>query len=146
MMIIVFMFTFFFFLIIRRPPRSTRTDTLFPYTTLFRSVKGFCDRYLGGGNELGSVMCSRRKDAQPGNYTSCQFVMHEHFGQTVADYLISGERTPKLNTTVRVLGRQFEHPPQNPQAFGDSCAGTPVMHAFNSADSTCATGDHRCGC
>src|SRR3546814_11886858 len=28
----------FFFLLIRRPPRSTRTDTLFPYTTLFRSV------------------------------------------------------------------------------------------------------------
>src|SRR3546814_20848753 len=27
----------FFFLMIRRPPRSTRTDTLFPYTTLFRS-------------------------------------------------------------------------------------------------------------
>src|SRR3546814_19430483 len=29
------------FLIIRRPPRSTRTDTLFPYTTLFRSVELF---------------------------------------------------------------------------------------------------------
>src|SRR3546814_14396600 len=29
--------TWFFFLMIRRPPRSTRTDTLFPYTTLFRS-------------------------------------------------------------------------------------------------------------
>src|SRR3546814_5859107 len=29
---------FFFFLMILRPPRSTRTDTLFPYTTLFRSV------------------------------------------------------------------------------------------------------------
>src|SRR3546814_17673125 len=28
----------FFFLMIRRPPRSTRTDTLFPYTTLFRAV------------------------------------------------------------------------------------------------------------
>src|SRR3546814_16395460 len=27
----------FFFLMIRRPPRSTRPDTLFPYTTLFRS-------------------------------------------------------------------------------------------------------------
>src|SRR3546814_12806399 len=27
----------FFFLMIRRPPRSTRTYTLFPYTTLFRS-------------------------------------------------------------------------------------------------------------
>src|SRR3546814_1626864 len=31
------MFIWFFFLMIRRPPRSTRTDTLFPYTTLFRS-------------------------------------------------------------------------------------------------------------
>src|SRR3546814_6619059 len=28
-------------LMIRRPPRSTRTDTLFPYTTLFRSYAGF---------------------------------------------------------------------------------------------------------
>src|SRR3546814_2828086 len=28
---------------IRRPPRSTRTDTLFPYTTLFRSVQHFPD-------------------------------------------------------------------------------------------------------
>src|SRR3546814_14867515 len=27
-----------FFLMLRRPPRSTRTDTLFPYTTLFRSL------------------------------------------------------------------------------------------------------------
>src|SRR3546814_9766644 len=31
----------FFFLMIRRPPISTRTDTLFPYTTLFRSCSGF---------------------------------------------------------------------------------------------------------
>src|SRR3546814_14399570 len=29
------------FLMIRRPPRSTRTDTLFPYTTLFRSVEPY---------------------------------------------------------------------------------------------------------
>src|SRR3546814_16952905 len=29
----------FFFLMIRRPPRSTRTDILFPYTTLFRSAR-----------------------------------------------------------------------------------------------------------
>src|SRR3546814_2879510 len=32
-------YTFFFFLMIRRPPRSTRTDTLFPYTALFRSFR-----------------------------------------------------------------------------------------------------------
>src|SRR3546814_4417427 len=29
----------FFFLMLRRPPRSTRTDTLFPYTTLFRALQ-----------------------------------------------------------------------------------------------------------
>src|SRR3546814_20094201 len=43
---------------IRRPPRSTRTDTLFPYTTLFRSLRdarrlshpdrGSEDQYVGG--------------------------------------------------------------------------------------------------
>src|SRR3546814_8224046 len=37
MMFFFLFFYFFFFLMIRRPPRSTRTDTLFPYTTLFRS-------------------------------------------------------------------------------------------------------------
>src|SRR3546814_17536975 len=31
----------FFFLMRRRPPRSTRTDTLFPYTTLFRSIEQY---------------------------------------------------------------------------------------------------------
>src|SRR3546814_15207321 len=35
-------FCVFCFLIIRRPPRSTRTDTLFPYTTLFRSMRPEC--------------------------------------------------------------------------------------------------------
>src|SRR3546814_5964851 len=33
----MYSFKYVFFFIIRRPPRSTRTDTLFPYTTLFRS-------------------------------------------------------------------------------------------------------------
>src|SRR3546814_2404554 len=39
-------FIWFFFLMIRRPPRSTRTDTLFPYTTLFRSLRA---RFGGDG-------------------------------------------------------------------------------------------------
>src|SRR3546814_13951793 len=34
----IHLFSCLFFLMIRRPPRSTRTDTLFPYTTLFRST------------------------------------------------------------------------------------------------------------
>src|SRR3546814_4212284 len=36
--VLVLSVVFFFFLMIRRPPRSTRTDTLVPYTTLFRSA------------------------------------------------------------------------------------------------------------
>src|SRR3546814_13414038 len=36
-MVFIFIFLIFFFIMIRRPPRSTRTDTLFPYTPLFRS-------------------------------------------------------------------------------------------------------------
>src|SRR3546814_18083164 len=36
---------FGFFLMIRRPPRSTRTDTLFPYTTLFRSTGMLAARF-----------------------------------------------------------------------------------------------------
>src|SRR3546814_14486282 len=40
-----------FFLMIRRPPRSTRTDTLFPYTTLFRSLR--LDGRLDGPRLLG---------------------------------------------------------------------------------------------
>src|SRR3546814_20984835 len=42
---------FIFFLRIRRPPRSTRTDTLFPYTTLFRS---------GWGKKLASITIAWR--------------------------------------------------------------------------------------
>src|SRR3546814_14891669 len=38
-----------FFLMIRRPPRSTRTDTLFPYTTLFRSGHDCDRRGMDGG-------------------------------------------------------------------------------------------------
>src|SRR3546814_7706129 len=48
----------FFFLMIRRPPRSTRTDTLFPYTTLFRSTGP-----PSGGISAGNLAsCSRNDD------------------------------------------------------------------------------------
>src|SRR3546814_4879087 len=42
----MFIVDLIFFLMIRRPPRSTRTDTLFPYTTLFRSNPPFMPRFL----------------------------------------------------------------------------------------------------
>src|SRR3546814_99177 len=47
-------FSLFFFLIIRHPPSTTRTDTLFPYTTLFRSL-GITGANLGVA-ETGSIV------------------------------------------------------------------------------------------
>src|SRR3546814_4506005 len=44
---------------IRRPPRSTRTDTLFPYTTLFRSAQ-FRTRRLRGETAAFRVFCHRK--------------------------------------------------------------------------------------
>src|SRR3546814_13644302 len=47
---------------IRRPPRSTRTDTLFPYTTLFRSERTTAVTYLGQVN--GTLAALRRMKPQ----------------------------------------------------------------------------------
>src|SRR3546814_14907797 len=58
---------YFFFLMIRRPPRSTRTDTLFPYTTLFRSPAGAQHQYgrgIGAFRLDGAFRRHRRPDVQ----------------------------------------------------------------------------------
>src|SRR3546814_12671826 len=49
----------FFVLMIRRPPRSTRTDTLFPYTTLFRSPTG-CKFPVDGYGERDKIFDDSR--------------------------------------------------------------------------------------
>src|SRR3546814_2769704 len=43
---------------IRRPPRSTRTDTLFPYTTLFRSMPEYAAWTRDYGMRLGKIVIS----------------------------------------------------------------------------------------
>src|SRR3546814_2455854 len=52
---------------IRRPPRSTRTDTLFPYTTLFRS--------RGDRRDVGAALVAQRRDAG-----GVEFGRQPHFG------------------------------------------------------------------
>src|SRR3546814_13774460 len=59
----------------RRPPRSTRTDTLFPYTTLFRSQRGACahctcaipsERLPGSAcRRAASPLVYRRREPEP---------------------------------------------------------------------------------
>src|SRR3546814_21178664 len=53
----------FYFLILRRPPRATRTDTLFPYPTLFRSCLTFY--WSGAIGPLRSAASSRRDRRRP---------------------------------------------------------------------------------
>src|SRR3546814_794718 len=57
-----------FYLIIRQPPRSTRTGTLFPYTTLFRSPAGTVDTLLKPDNksQLTKILTYH---VVPGKYT-----------------------------------------------------------------------------
>src|SRR3546814_20814459 len=58
----------FFFLMIRRPPRSTRTDTLFPYTTLFRSLAEGIEKFAECFDIVGDVIVGEecRADALAG--------------------------------------------------------------------------------
>src|SRR3546814_7123505 len=62
-----------FFLMIRRPPRSTRTDTLFPYTTLFRSpllTKALANEKSDEYSEMGVVAKGLFKATRSEEHTS----------------------------------------------------------------------------
>src|SRR3546814_4940704 len=63
-MFIVVLHSYFFCLMVRRPPRPTRTDTLFPYTTLFRS-----DDVLAPGNLRHDGPAAGRHQDVPGGMT-----------------------------------------------------------------------------
>src|SRR3546814_15782991 len=78
----------FFFLMIRRPPRSTRTDTLLPYTTLFRSP-----RRLAG----------RRQRGPSRSATATQPLGHEPGAGAVArNHGRSEEHTSELQSLMRI--------------------------------------------
>src|SRR3546814_3661808 len=93
-------FVFFFFLMIRRPPRSTRTDTLFPYTTLFRSraqgLLGRLRRVKGGGRGAGQMLGRRdRIDAGARRHRRSGPDAHGDAGR-------SEEHTSELQSLMRI--------------------------------------------
>src|SRR3546814_14570278 len=53
---------------IRRPPRSTRTDTLFPYTTLFRSLAQALDRRLQHEGRAIDVLVQVKTSPEPSKF------------------------------------------------------------------------------
>src|SRR3546814_3227026 len=86
----------FFFLMIRRPPRSTRTDTLFPYTTLFRSP--FSGSIGDDGIDPGVHQPGKRIQrfvARP----SCNPTLHR-YGLTTS--VRSEEHTSELQSLMRI--------------------------------------------
>src|SRR3546814_11293634 len=65
-----------FFLMIRRPPRSTRTDTLFPYTTLFRSIPGWLGNCHASGTTIIAELGEEHvRSGKPIVYTSADSVL-----------------------------------------------------------------------
>src|SRR3546814_885998 len=102
--------TSFFFLMIRRPPRSTRTDTLFPYTTLFRSqpeavmrletgdlvAVAHFHRVLDADEALGRALLDDAAGLQQEHERAGRAVHDRHFGRGQVDVEVvdaqAGER------------------------------------------------------
>src|SRR3546814_19537117 len=102
-LILVLLLLLVVFLMIRRPPRSTRTDTLFPYTTLFRSPQGRRDR----GGPQATCQTERRHDWPPGTLARCR---------GPRDCPLS--LFPRQGSPVRRAGRRGTAPPRRAAGAG----------------------------
>src|SRR3546814_10252642 len=96
---------YLFFLMIRRPPRSTRTDTLFPYTTLFRSRFKLINDSIGhaAGDEMLVEIGRHGKPTDPHEQSSWT----NHIGPTdmvgpTALFVRSEEHTSELQSLMRI--------------------------------------------
>src|SRR3546814_14058547 len=99
------MYFFLCFLLILRPPRSTRTDTLFPYTTLFRSIAA---EHLARLTERFYRVDPGRSRSVGGTGLGLAIVKHiveRHRGQLLIDSEIGvGTRVTALLPTAASLG------------------------------------------
>src|SRR3546814_12168452 len=100
---------------IRRPPRSTRTDTLFPYTTLFRSemigAEGDVEMVAAGQAVLRDV------DKRPAHHTAQGVFHHAIVSQTVAAHFL-GHVAPRPDCGRLILPRSEE------RRVGKECVST----------------------
>src|SRR3546814_14978408 len=94
-----YIYFLFFFLMIRRPPRSTRTDTLFPYTTLFRSQpvkKDFFSSFHGEDDydDLFTISGDVRVEMRANHAIEPYKIIQVHFR--------SEEHTSELQSLMRI--------------------------------------------
>src|SRR3546814_7892909 len=88
----------FFVVMIRRPPKSTRTDTLFPYTTLFRSVQPGFPWYCGQSRVPQRTERNQRRRTHPVHHrdlSNCQGAARQTAGR-------SEEHTSELQSLMRI--------------------------------------------
>src|SRR3546814_12097773 len=93
----------FFFLMIRRPPRSTRTDTLFPYTTLFRSEAGGRSAAPSSGLAAGCLQATRANGRASARATARELrakgVRTIGLSRTVVGALWADRKSTRLNSS-----------------------------------------------
>src|SRR3546814_15724950 len=109
----------FFCLRIRRPPRSTRTDTLFPYTTLFRSSDDGRDRTLAGAGPTRSRPDAARRScpcpgSSPHHDRGRGARSEEHTSELQSLMRISYavfclKKQKKTNSTIRTTAQQSRY-------------------------------------
>src|SRR3546814_10761534 len=92
---------------IRRPPRSTRTDTLFPYTTLFRSGRQKLGQPVPLSNFVPDENRGKRHPAQRNTPLRCSSLRGLEKGRSVAAlrstaYCRSEEHTSELQSLMRI--------------------------------------------
>src|SRR3546814_672993 len=93
---------------IRRPPRSTHTDTLFPYTTLFRSTKGIPRKIpaMLAGNPINYARLGRLSSVE--SLSACYYVLGEKkIASSLLDKFKWGHTFLELNHDA--LERSEEH-------------------------------------
>src|SRR3546814_20808805 len=100
-----------FFLMIRRPPRFTRTDTLLPYTALFRSRHGGirAPQFRGGGKAFGPVPHSHaidlpKKVRKLALKTALSTKLAEGKLKVVSDAVLKDAKTKRLAGKLKGLG------------------------------------------
>src|SRR3546814_6512615 len=91
---------------IRRPPRSTRTDTLVPYTTLFRSdavpAGLLADRQQEYGEGLAGAARDRIHGEAQDEHAECGETVRGQLGRTHGDAIRSEEHTSELQSLMRI--------------------------------------------
>src|SRR3546814_4489776 len=86
---------------IRRPPRSTRTDTLFPYTTLFRSLRHLL-AVVGHHPGVGIGPREPRAGDRDLHLAGAHLVVREDQVAAAALYVRSEEHTSELQSLMRI--------------------------------------------